>query len=40
MRTLIVSDIHSNIHALDAVFVQAEEEEPVDSVICLGDTVG
>lgn len=40
MRTLIVSDIHSNIHALDAVFAQAEEDEPIDSVLCLGDTVG
>ncbi|MDA1035688.1 MAG: metallophosphoesterase family protein [Chloroflexi bacterium] len=40
MRTLIVSDIHSNIHALDAVFAHAEEDEPVDNVICLGDTVG
>lgn len=40
MRTLIVSDIHSNIVALDAVFAHAEEEEPVDNVVCLGDTVG
>ena len=40
MRTLIVSDIHSNIVALDAVFAAAEEEEPVDNVLCLGDTVG
>ena len=40
MRTLIVSDIHSNVVALDAVFADAEEDEPVERVICLGDTVG
>ena len=40
MRTLILSDIHSNIHALDAVFAEAEKEEPVDAVLCLGDIVG
>ena len=40
MRTLIISDIHSNSHALSAVFAQAEQNEPVDKVMCLGDTVG
>ena len=40
MRTLIVSDIHSNLAALDAVFASAEEEDEVERVICLGDTVG
>lgn len=40
MRTLIVSDIHSNIVALNAVFESAEEFDPVDRVLCLGDTVG
>jgi diadenosine tetraphosphatase ApaH/serine/threonine PP2A family protein phosphatase len=39
MRTLIVSDIHANIEALNAVFAAAEEDEPVDNVLCLGDTV-
>ena len=40
MRTLVVSDIHSNIEALNAVFAHAEEEESFERVICLGDTVG
>ena len=40
MRTLIVSDIHSNIVALDAVFEAAEEDDPIDNVLCLGDIVG
>ena len=40
MRTLIVSDIHSNIVALDAVFEAAEEDEPIDGVVSLGDIVG
>jgi predicted phosphodiesterase len=35
-----VSDIHSNIVALDAVIAAAEEEEEVERVICLGDIVG
>ena len=39
MRTLIVSDLHANIEALNAVFAAAEEEEPVDNVLCLGDIV-
>ena len=40
MRTLRLSYIHSNIHALDAVFAEAEKEEPVDDVLCLVDIVG
>ena len=40
MRTLIVSDIHSNIVALDAVIAAAEAEEEVSRVLCLGDIVG
>ncbi len=40
MRTLIVSDIHSNIVALEAVLAAAQEEELVDGVWCLGDIVG
>ena len=39
MRTLIVSDLHANIEALNAVFAAAEEEEPIDNVLCLGDIV-
>ncbi len=35
MRALIVSDIHGNLAALEAVL-----EEPHDLLVCLGDTVG
>ncbi len=37
MRILIVSDIHSNVVALDAVFASAGS---YDSLWCLGDTIG
>ena len=37
MRTLIISDIHANLTALEAVLVDAGE---VDTVWCLGDLVG
>ena len=40
MRTLIVSDIHSNVVALDAVIADARQEGPIDRVWCLGDVVG
>ncbi len=40
MRTLIVSDIHSNLIALDAVIAAVEDEAPIDRVWCLGDIVG
>ena len=40
MRTLIVSDIHGNLAALDAVLAEAQRGAPVDRVWCLGDTVG
>ncbi|MCY4447378.1 MAG: metallophosphoesterase family protein [Chloroflexi bacterium] len=40
MRTLIVSDVHSNLTALDAVLAAAEAEGPLDAVWCLGDIVG
>lgn len=35
----IISDIHSNLEALDAVFERIEDEG-VDEVVCLGDVVG
>ncbi|MBL0161977.1 MAG: metallophosphoesterase family protein [Bryobacterales bacterium] len=38
MRRLIVSDIHSNLEALEAVLSQAEGS--YDEVICCGDVVG
>ncbi len=40
MRTLIVSDIHSNVVALDAVLADARADGPIERVWCLGDVVG
>ncbi|MDA1215939.1 MAG: metallophosphoesterase family protein [Chloroflexi bacterium] len=40
MRTLIVSDIHSNLDALDAVLADAISNGGIDGVWCLGDIVG
>ncbi len=37
MRILIISDVHANLSALDAVLVDAGQ---VDAVWCLGDLVG
>jgi predicted phosphodiesterase len=37
MRTLIISDIHANLSALEAVLTDAA---PFDTVWCLGDLVG
>jgi predicted phosphodiesterase len=39
MKTAIISDIHANIEALEAVFADIESQE-ISSVICLGDIVG
>lgn len=39
MRHAIISDIHGNLHALEAV-VRAIDEEDVDKRFCLGDVVG
>jgi predicted phosphodiesterase len=39
MRIAILSDIHANLEALQAVAL-AIAEEPVDRVVCLGDVVG
>jgi putative phosphoesterase len=39
MRLAILSDIHANLHALEAVW-QDLEEQRVDAVHCLGDLVG
>ena len=38
MRVLILSDIHANLTALEAVLEDAKDE--YDLVWCLGDTVG
>ena len=40
MRALIVSDIHSNLEALEAVIADAQRRGGFDTVWCLGDTVG
>ena len=39
MRVAVVSDIHANGHALDAVLAAVQSEAP-DELWCLGDTVG
>jgi predicted phosphodiesterase len=39
MRVAVVSDIHSNLHALDAV-LDAIEADATDELWCLGDIVG
>jgi diadenosine tetraphosphatase ApaH/serine/threonine PP2A family protein phosphatase len=39
MRVAVVSDIHSNVHALEAVLAAIDGEAP-DELWCLGDLVG
>ena len=39
MRVAVVSDIHANLHALEAVLA-AVDADPVDGLWCLGDVVG
>lgn len=39
MRVAVISDIHSNLHALEAVLEDIEREAP-DELWCLGDVVG
>ena len=38
MRIAVLSDIHGNLHALDAVLEEVERED-VHAVWCLGDVV-
>ncbi len=38
-RYAVISDIHANLHALDAVLDRIDRL-PVDDIICLGDIVG
>jgi len=40
MRIVIVSDVHANLAALEAVLRHAEAPGPIDGIWCLGDTVG
>jgi diadenosine tetraphosphatase ApaH/serine/threonine PP2A family protein phosphatase len=39
MRVAVISDVHANYHALDAVLTEIDAAG-VDAVWCLGDTVG
>jgi putative phosphoesterase len=39
MKVAILSDIHANLHALEAVWADIETQKP-DEVYCLGDLVG
>ncbi|MEI8106057.1 MAG: metallophosphoesterase family protein [Actinomycetes bacterium] len=39
MRVAVLSDIHANVHALEAVLAAADADN-VDAVWCLGDLVG
>jgi diadenosine tetraphosphatase ApaH/serine/threonine PP2A family protein phosphatase len=38
-RVAVISDVHANLHALEAVLQEVEQEEP-DELWCLGDLVG
>ena len=40
MRALIVSDVHSNLEALESVLLHAGQQGGFDQVWCLGDMVG
>jgi len=39
MRIAVLSDIHANLHALEAVWADLERQRP-EAVYCLGDLVG
>ena len=39
MRVAVISDIHSNLHAFEAVLEAVDREQP-DAIWCLGDIVG
>ena len=39
MRVAVISDIHGNLHALEATLAAVADEEP-DAIWCLGDLVG
>ncbi len=40
MRIAIISDVHANLTALEAVLRHAEAQGSIDGLWCLGDTVG
>ncbi len=37
MRVAIISDVHGNIHALDAVLAELDASEPFDEIVYAGD---
>ena len=39
MRVAVISDVHGNLHALEAVLAAIDAEQP-DAFWCLGDLVG
>ena len=39
MRIAVVSDVHANLHALEAVLAEVDKEG-FDEMWCLGDVVG
>ena len=39
MRVAVISDVHANLHALEAVLGSVDDARP-DTVWCLGDVVG
>jgi putative phosphoesterase len=39
LRLAVISDVHGNQHALDAVWADVQSQAP-DAVVCLGDLVG
>jgi len=39
MRVAVISDIHGNLHALEAVLADIDSQAP-DEIWCLGDVVG
>ena len=40
MRIAVISDVHSNLEALEAVFEALDERGGAEAVYCLGDVVG
>jgi diadenosine tetraphosphatase ApaH/serine/threonine PP2A family protein phosphatase len=40
VRVAVISDIHANWPALEAVLADLSDQPPVDEVLCLGDVVG
>jgi predicted phosphodiesterase len=40
MKIAIISDIHSNYMALDAVLENLKKQKNIEKIFCLGDLVG